>query len=107
MSDHQYKFNVTMTCGGCSGAVERVLKRLEGLYTPIPILRPASIPCRSTDWLSLCCLLLLTLKDYRRQNIRCQPRIPDGKHYHRTHCLVRYRAGRDQEDWQDGEYGRG
>lgn len=30
MSDHQYKFNVTMTCGGCSGAVERVLKKLEG-----------------------------------------------------------------------------
>lgn len=30
MSDHQYKFNVTMTCGGCSGAVERVLKKLDG-----------------------------------------------------------------------------
>lgn len=35
MSDHQYKFNVTMTCGGCSGAVERVLKRLEGVYIPL------------------------------------------------------------------------
>ncbi|KAJ5297982.1 hypothetical protein PENANT_c012G03988 [Penicillium antarcticum] len=31
MSDHQYKFNVTMTCGGCSGAVERVLRKLEGV----------------------------------------------------------------------------
>lgn len=31
MSDHQYKFNVSMSCGGCSGAVERVLKRLEGM----------------------------------------------------------------------------
>ncbi|KAJ5086311.1 metal homeostasis factor ATX1 [Penicillium alfredii] len=31
MSDHQYKFNVSMSCGGCSGAVERVLKRLEGV----------------------------------------------------------------------------
>ncbi|KAJ5466870.1 hypothetical protein N7475_004622 [Penicillium sp. IBT 31633x] len=31
MSDHQYKFGVTMTCGGCSGAVERVLKKLEGV----------------------------------------------------------------------------
>ena len=30
MSEHNYKFNVTMTCGGCSGAVERVLKRLDG-----------------------------------------------------------------------------
>ncbi|KAK1025709.1 Cytosolic copper metallochaperone [Friedmanniomyces endolithicus] len=26
MAEHNYKFNVTMTCGGCSGAVERVLK---------------------------------------------------------------------------------
>lgn len=30
MSDHQYKFNVSMSCGGCSGAVERVLKKLDG-----------------------------------------------------------------------------
>ncbi|KAI9815076.1 MAG: Cytosolic copper metallochaperone [Pycnora praestabilis] len=29
MAEHHYKFNVTMTCGGCSGAVERVLKRLD------------------------------------------------------------------------------
>ncbi|KAJ5740945.1 Metal homeostasis factor ATX1 [Penicillium malachiteum] len=31
MSDHQYKFNVAMSCGGCSGAVERILKKLEGV----------------------------------------------------------------------------
>ncbi|RAL13589.1 copper metallochaperone ATX1 [Aspergillus homomorphus CBS 101889] len=31
MSDNQYKFEVTMSCGGCSGAVERVLKKLEGV----------------------------------------------------------------------------
>ncbi|KAK6435310.1 Cytosolic copper metallochaperone [Oleoguttula sp. CCFEE 5521] len=31
MSEHNYKFNVTMTCGGCSGAVERVLKKLDGV----------------------------------------------------------------------------
>lgn len=30
MADHTYKFNVSMSCGGCSGAVDRVLKRLEG-----------------------------------------------------------------------------
>lgn len=30
MAEHKYKFNVTMTCGGCSGAVERVLKKLDG-----------------------------------------------------------------------------
>ncbi|KAJ5689760.1 heavy metal ion transporter [Penicillium macrosclerotiorum] len=32
-SDHEYKFNVSMSCGGCSGAVERVLKRLNGVKT--------------------------------------------------------------------------
>ncbi|KAJ5549760.1 hypothetical protein N7535_002298 [Penicillium sp. DV-2018c] len=31
MSDHQYKFGVTMTCGGCSGAVTRVLNKLQGV----------------------------------------------------------------------------
>ncbi|EIM90039.1 copper chaperone taha, partial [Stereum hirsutum FP-91666 SS1] len=30
-SEHQYKFDVQMTCGGCSGAVERVLKKTEGI----------------------------------------------------------------------------
>lgn len=34
MSDHTYNFNITMTCGGCSGAVERVLKKLDGSYNP-------------------------------------------------------------------------
>ncbi|KAF9318853.1 Cytosolic copper metallochaperone [Podila horticola] len=27
----QYKYDVTMTCGGCSGAVTRVLTKLEGV----------------------------------------------------------------------------
>ncbi|EON68829.1 hypothetical protein W97_08087 [Coniosporium apollinis CBS 100218] len=31
MSEHNYKFNVAMSCGGCSGAVERVLKKLDGV----------------------------------------------------------------------------
>ena len=30
MSDHTYDFDIAMSCGGCSGAVERVLKKLEG-----------------------------------------------------------------------------
>ena len=29
--EHHYKFNVAMSCGGCSGAVERVLKKLDGM----------------------------------------------------------------------------
>ncbi|EGN95940.1 hypothetical protein SERLA73DRAFT_185373 [Serpula lacrymans var. lacrymans S7.3] len=31
MADHTYKFNVKMSCSGCSGAVERVLKKLDGV----------------------------------------------------------------------------
>ncbi|KAI9801249.1 MAG: Cytosolic copper metallochaperone [Piccolia ochrophora] len=31
MATHNYKFNVAMSCGGCSGAVERVLKKLDGV----------------------------------------------------------------------------
>ncbi|EPT06174.1 hypothetical protein FOMPIDRAFT_1109992 [Fomitopsis schrenkii] len=27
MATHTYKFDVKMTCGGCSGAVERALKK--------------------------------------------------------------------------------
>jgi copper chaperone len=32
MSTHTYKFNIGMSCGGCSGAVERVLKKLDGEF---------------------------------------------------------------------------
>ncbi|TQV94740.1 hypothetical protein V2A60_005759 [Cordyceps javanica] len=31
MAAHTYEFNVTMTCGGCSGAIDRVLKKLDGV----------------------------------------------------------------------------
>ena len=41
-AEHTYKFNVAMTCGGCSGAVERVLKKLDGKSSPYPTLSPAS-----------------------------------------------------------------
>jgi len=30
-AEHIYKFNVAMNCGGCSGAVERVLKKTDGV----------------------------------------------------------------------------
>ncbi|KAI4258260.1 MAG: hypothetical protein L6R42_005208 [Xanthoria sp. 1 TBL-2021] len=30
---HHYKFNITMSCSGCSGAIERVLKKLEGIQS--------------------------------------------------------------------------
>lgn len=41
-AEHNYKFNVKMTCSGCSGAVERVLKKLDGMHL-------ASCPHPSTD----------------------------------------------------------
>ncbi|KEZ42746.1 hypothetical protein SAPIO_CDS6032 [Scedosporium apiospermum] len=28
---HTYNFDITMSCGGCSGAVDRVLKKLDGV----------------------------------------------------------------------------
>ncbi|KAK3078171.1 hypothetical protein LTS18_008268 [Coniosporium uncinatum] len=31
MSEHTYKFNVAMSCGGCSGAITRVLNKLDGV----------------------------------------------------------------------------
>ncbi|KAF2279687.1 putative iron/copper transporter Atx1 [Westerdykella ornata] len=31
MAEHIYKFEIAMSCGGCSGAVERVLNKLEGV----------------------------------------------------------------------------
>ena len=34
---HTYKFNVSMSCSGCSGAVDRVLKKLDGEPIPSPI----------------------------------------------------------------------
>jgi hypothetical protein len=30
-AEHTYKFNVSMSCGGCSGAVNRVLGKLDGM----------------------------------------------------------------------------
>ncbi|PWN89578.1 putative ATX1-antioxidant protein and metal homeostasis factor [Acaromyces ingoldii] len=31
MAEHEYKFDVAMSCGGCSGAVTRVLQKLDGV----------------------------------------------------------------------------
>ncbi|MCJ1447469.1 MAG: Cytosolic copper metallochaperone [Stictis urceolatum] len=31
MSDHNYHFDIAMTCSGCSGAIDRVLKKMEGV----------------------------------------------------------------------------
>ncbi|KAG0661380.1 Cytosolic copper metallochaperone [Rhodotorula mucilaginosa] len=31
MAESTYQFNVVMTCSGCSGAIDRVLKKTEGV----------------------------------------------------------------------------
>jgi len=31
MAERKYHFDIKMTCGGCSGAVERVLKKMDGV----------------------------------------------------------------------------
>ena len=43
MVEHTYKFNVAMSCGGCSGAIDRVLKRLDGTLHPATLLRPGGL----------------------------------------------------------------
>lgn len=49
---HTYKFNVSMSCSGCSGAVDRVLKKLEGKPVPSLTLSPSpadSLPSPAED----------------------------------------------------------
>lgn len=50
---HTYKFNVSMSCSGCSGAVDRVLKKLEGKPVPVPVpvqpTLPSSLPRSPTE----------------------------------------------------------
>ncbi|KAL8733321.1 MAG: hypothetical protein Q9166_002145 [cf. Caloplaca sp. 2 TL-2023] len=47
---HHYKFNITMSCTGCSGAVERVLKKLEASsssLSSLPFPSPSPSPSLS------------------------------------------------------------
>jgi copper chaperone len=49
---HHYKFNIVMSCGGCSGAIDRVLKKLDGSYPPL------------TSAVVLSCALYVRSRDY-------------------------------------------
>ena len=42
-AEHTYKFNVSMSCGGCSGAVNRVLGKLDGSFLFLPVHTPPSL----------------------------------------------------------------
>lgn len=46
---HTYEFNVSMSCGGCSGAIDRVLKKLPGASPPPSSSIPGKEYERSAD----------------------------------------------------------
>ena len=74
-----------MTCGGCSGAVERVLKKTEGEHR--------NLICRGTAQTQTIILL-------RRHFLRYLAR--EAGSYRQGQHRVRYSAREDQEDWQGG-----
>ena len=102
MAEHSYKFNVTMTCGGCSGAVERVLKKLDGKpsspYTFAPSSTLLPLFYRSPRPQDTQVLMFS-----RRQIIQRLPRRPDSRHRNGRRRQLRDRPRKDQEDRQDGE----
>ena len=117
---HHYHFDITMTCGGCSGAVERVLKKTEGralspFLTPLPpslvalaySMFPAYAPfLPSSPSVRSSHLTIIAHEAHRPRLLRRQPRGPDRGRLHRRRPLCR-RAREDQEDGQDGQGGRG
>lgn len=56
---HTYEFNVTMSCGGCSGAIDRVLKKLDGKLCP-----HESAHRRKAMWLTFCFPFLPGVESY-------------------------------------------
>jgi len=81
MSDHTYKFNISMSCGGCSGAVERVLKKLDGIPFPFPFLVSPRLPAPLRSARN-------PLTRIRCENLRCESRVTNGEYYDRTGSLV-------------------
>ena len=45
VEEHNFKFEVQMNCGGCSGSVERVLRKLDGKHPPA-----RSLPDLPSSW---------------------------------------------------------
>ena len=78
-AEHTYKFNVSMSCGGCSGAVNRVLGKLDGMFLLyLPIHYPLSPLSRRVSSLSSSAL--------------CFPSHPPQT-YHPYNKLISYFAG--------------
>jgi copper chaperone CopZ len=89
MSTHTYKFNIGMSCGGCSGAVERVLKKLDGEY-----LRSSAANVTGAN-------------PSRRRVLQRLPRNPDRRDRRRRLARLRDCPREDQEDRQEGQVRRG
>ncbi|KAI9101287.1 hypothetical protein DFS34DRAFT_613832 [Phlyctochytrium arcticum] len=48
MSEQTYKFKVAMSCGGCSGAVDRILKKTPGVVSHDISLEQQTVTVKST-----------------------------------------------------------
>jgi hypothetical protein len=69
--DHTYKFNVSMSCGGCSGAVNRVLGKLEGMSAfPSSFILPASSSSK---------LIIPTTPLFRHLDHQCSDHSPSSQ----------------------------
>jgi len=104
-AEHTYKFNVTMTCGGCSGAVDRVLKKLDGKLIPSP--GCACIQLRSTIYCESYADKFPALLLYRRQELRSVPRHPVSHSYRRAGPELRTGPQDYLQDGQESQLGRG
>lgn len=88
---HTYEFNITMSCGGCSGAIDRVLKKLDGSSRP---------PLLSLFFFFLC-PSANHLPQSRRRQLRGFPREPDRQGHHRP--PLRDRPRKDRKDRQEDQ----
>ncbi|KAJ8101724.1 hypothetical protein POJ06DRAFT_266336 [Lipomyces tetrasporus] len=52
MSSHEYQFNVAMSCSGCSGAVNRVLSKLDGVNDIKITLEDQKVVVKTSDSVS-------------------------------------------------------
>ncbi|KAK9472254.1 uncharacterized protein V1510DRAFT_403420 [Dipodascopsis tothii] len=52
MADHEYLFNVAMSCSGCSNAVQRVLNKLNGVSDIQISLDEQSVRVKASDAVS-------------------------------------------------------
>lgn len=123
---HTYKFNVSMSCSGCSGAVDRVLKKLEGKSAPVrsrsqssplqPTLSstlPPSIHRRGRkgrkdrDAITGSTQLTTCITTNRRRVVRGLPREPDRHRRGQGRPALREGARDHRQDGQEGQHGRG